>query len=105
MNLSIKQNTGTIITLAVILFFSIVGGGRWWYNAGRPSVRVTSGTLAERIVVPAVVVARDGVAEVFPRLDGEVLTVWVRRGDTVRAGTLLAEISPEAAHAELARCE
>jgi multidrug efflux pump subunit AcrA (membrane-fusion protein) len=69
------------------------------------TTQVVAGSVSDRIVARAVVVAEGGIAEVRARTDGRVLRVLVREGDTVEAGQLLAEIEGEALEAELARVE
>ncbi|HZF50768.1 MAG TPA: efflux RND transporter periplasmic adaptor subunit [Polyangiaceae bacterium] len=69
------------------------------------TTQVVAGSVNDRIVARAVVVAEGGIAEVRARTDGRVLRVLVREGDTVEVGQLLAEIEGEALAAELARVE
>lgn len=69
------------------------------------TTQVVAGSVNDRIVARAVVVAEGGIAEVRARTDGRVLRVLVREGDTVEVGQLLAEIEGEALEAELARVE
>lgn len=96
--------------------------GRWWVGAlalvaasgaglwihGRATAEtatVEAGDVGERIVARAVVVPREGVAEVRPRSDGKVLAVLVREGQRVKSGELLAEIEPETVASEVTRRE
>ena len=69
------------------------------------TTQVVAGSVSDRIVARAVVVAEAGIAEVRARTDGRVLRVHVREGDTVEAGQLLAEIEGDVLEAELARVE
>lgn len=69
------------------------------------TAQVTSGTLSDRVVARAVVAASEGVAEVRPRIDGRVLRVFVREGEAVEQGQVLAEIEAEDLQAEVARRE
>jgi multidrug resistance efflux pump len=58
-------------------------------------VTVSEGSITERVLVAAVVTPIDGVAEVRPRIEGTVVRVHAREGDTVAAGQLLAEIEAD----------
>lgn len=64
---------------------------------------VEAGEVDDRIVARAVVVPIDGTAEVRARVDGRVVRVLVREGQTVKAGDLLAEVEPEIIGSEVTR--
>lgn len=74
-----------------------------WLRRYRTAARVGPATIAERLVARAEVVPVDGVAEVRPRADGQVLRVLVREGDRVEAGQLLAELEADSVRAEIDR--
>ncbi len=71
----------------------------------RASVRVAPGPIKARVIAQAELVARDGIAEVRPRIDGTVLHVLVSEGDRVQTGQLLAELESEDLRANVARSE
>lgn len=71
----------------------------------RPTARVTAGEIRGRVIAQAEVVAKGGVAEVRPRIDGTVLRVLVAEGDLVEAGQLLAELDSDDLRANVARSE
>ncbi|MCC6213791.1 MAG: HlyD family efflux transporter periplasmic adaptor subunit [Polyangiaceae bacterium] len=94
------------VTLAIAAATLLAGGGLWAADRARAeTVSVEPATIAERVVARAVIVPRQGVAEVRPRVDGRVLSVAVNEGEAVKAGQLLAEIEPDSARAEVARRE
>ena len=82
--------------------FAVMGGVMLLILAGviastrAQTTQVVAGSVSDRIVARAVVVAEAGIAEVRPRTEGRVLRVLVREGDKVEAGQLLAEIEGEA---------
>ena len=81
--------------------------GALWLHGGATAetTAVDAGDVGERIVARAVVVPKDGIAEVRPRTDGKVVKVLVREGQSVKSGDLLAEIEPETVESEVARRE
>jgi multidrug efflux pump subunit AcrA (membrane-fusion protein) len=87
------------IVCAALMLWMVIASSR------ESTAQVTSGSLSDRIVARAVVVAEGGVAEVRPRTDGRVLKVYVREGDAVEEGQILAEIEGDDLQAELARRE
>ncbi len=66
----------------------------------RHSVVVGPGPIKAKLLCRAVVEPADGIAQVGVRLDGQVMQVLVRIGDTVEAGQLLAEIDDGEVRAE-----
>ncbi len=73
-------------------------------SAGRAATsEVMSGIVRETVITPAVVVATNGVAEVRSRSDGRVVRVYVRDGDRVEEGALLAELESSEVRIELDR--
>lgn len=87
------------VSCAALMLLAVVASSR------ANTAQVTAGTLADRVVARAVVSAEDGIAEVRPRIDGRVLHVFVREGDAVEAGQVLAEIEADDLQAEVARRE
>ena len=71
-----------------------IAGGALAQRVGnaRPRATAGAGTLDERMVAQAAVVAVEGVAEVRARVEGRVVSVLVREGERVTEGQLLAEI-------------
>ena len=65
----------------------------------RPTAVAEQGPIADRIVLRAVVVAAEGIAEVAGPASGRVSKVLVRPGDKVTAGQVLAEVTGEAGKA------
>jgi multidrug resistance efflux pump len=88
---------------------AIVAGGiataRFVGVATAQTVEVKAGPLHESIVATGEVVPTAGIANVYARTDGRVTHVYVREGDRVTAGQLLAEIDPAEAQAVVARLE
>jgi multidrug efflux pump subunit AcrA (membrane-fusion protein) len=92
--------------IGALTVIAAAGGGLWLHGrATAETAPVEAGDVGERIVARAVVVPREGVAEVRSRSDGKVVKVLVRVGQTVRSGELLAEIEPETVVSEVARRE
>ncbi len=60
--------------------------------SGDPTVEVTPGPIAQQVVARAVVVPREGVAQVRPPVAGEVIAVAASAGDRVERGQELARI-------------
>lgn len=91
--------------VAVSALVALVGA--LWLHGGATAetTAVDAGDVGERIVARAVVVPKDGIAEVRPRTDGKVVKVLVREGQSVKSGDLLAEIEPETVESEVARRE
>ncbi len=71
----------------------------------RHVVKVTPGVLSQRVIARAMVVARDGVAEVRPWSNGRIRQVSVQEGDRVTEGQLLADIETEQLEAEVSQRE
>jgi multidrug efflux pump subunit AcrA (membrane-fusion protein) len=93
-----KGNALLALALAVTAV-PIALSPRFW----RATVRVETGPLADRVVLRAVVVAADGIAELAGPADGRVLGVLVHEGDSVKAGQLLAEVEGGAGASSRAR--
>jgi multidrug efflux pump subunit AcrA (membrane-fusion protein) len=92
----------TVIAIGALL----VGGSAWCLRvATAKTCQVTSGALHETVVATGQVVPAAGIANVFARVDGRVTRVYVREGDHVKAGQLLAEIDSAEALAVVARLE
>lgn len=85
----------------------LVAATAFWANgrASAETARVAPAVIGERVVTRAVVVPKEGIAEVRARVDGRVLAVHVKEGSAVKAGQLLAEIEPESMRAEVTRRE
>ena len=82
--------------IGALTVIAAAGGGLWLHGrATAETAPVEAGDVGERIVARAVVVPREGVAEVRSRSDGKVVKVLVRVGQTVRSGELLAEMESE----------
>ncbi len=97
---------GAIAAAVVIVATCCVLTVAWAVQrAGDDVATAGPGTLQERVLARAVVVPVDGVAEVYPRVEGRVEQVAVREGDRVEAGALLAVVEAGALQAELARRE
>ncbi|MBI3201648.1 MAG: HlyD family efflux transporter periplasmic adaptor subunit [Myxococcales bacterium] len=92
---------------AVAASVLVAGTGGLWVVGGATAetTAVDAGEVGERIVARAVVVPKEGVAEVRSRTDGRVVKVLVREGQSVKAGDLLAEIEPESVENEVTRRE
>lgn len=71
----------------------------------RVVVRVAPGEIRGRVVAQAELVAKGGIAEVRPRIDGTVLRVLVSEGERVQTGQLLAELDSDDLKANVARSE
>ncbi|MEI8255317.1 MAG: biotin/lipoyl-binding protein, partial [Deltaproteobacteria bacterium] len=96
------------VGMVAVSVLAVVGGTAGWALAqraadARPRATAGAGTLDERMVAQAAVVAIDGVAEVRARVDGRVVRVLVREGERVTEGQLLAEIESETQTAETDR--
>lgn len=91
--------------VAGILALAVVAAGGLWVRARATAetVSVESGPIGERIVARAVVVPVDGVADVRLRVDGRVERVFVREGESVKAGDELARIEPDPVASEVER--
>ncbi|MBP6830528.1 MAG: biotin/lipoyl-binding protein [Deltaproteobacteria bacterium] len=91
--------------VAVGLLVVGIAGGALAQRVGnaRPRATAGAGTLDERMVAQAAVVAVEGVAEVRARVEGRVVSVLVREGERVTEGQLLAEIESEMQSAETSR--
>jgi HlyD family secretion protein len=87
-----------IVAGSVALTLAVAVAGSWFYRrSAAQTVAVSSGTMTERIVARATLVAIDGVAELRSTVEGRVTRVLVREGDAVEAGQLVAEIGTGAA--------
>ena len=69
------------------------------------SVEVAPGPILETVIAQAQVVATAGTAEVRALVDGRVVEVAVREGDSVAAGQLLARLDTREVDAAIARAE
>lgn len=69
------------------------------------SVEVAPGPIQETVIAQGQVVATAGTAEVRALIDGRVVEVAVREGDTVVAGQLLAKVDTAEIDAAIARAE
>ena len=79
------------IILLALLGLGVLGA--WVFVSGRrSSVVVEAGVIRANLRCRAEIVPADGIAKVSARLEGQVVRVLVRTGDTVQAGQLLAEI-------------
>lgn len=65
----------------------------------RQTAVADKGPIADRIVLRAVVIAAEGIADIAGPASGRVSRVLVRPGDKVTAGQLLAEVTGEAGKA------
>ncbi len=94
-----------LIALCALVVIAGTAGWALAQRAGdaRPRATVGAGTLEERMIAQAAVVAIDGVAEVRARVDGRVVRVLVREGERVTVGQLLAEIESDTQSAETER--
>ncbi|MCE7894858.1 MAG: biotin/lipoyl-binding protein, partial [Sorangiineae bacterium PRO1] len=94
----------TVIVAGILVVTAALG--LWLHGrATAETAPVEAGEVGERIVARAVVVPVDGIAQIRPRTDGRVVKVFVREGQSVKAGDLLAEIEPEIVESEVARRE
>ncbi len=84
----------------------LTGIGAWVIpRLGTREIMAMPGPILERIIARAVVVPAQGIAEVKSQVDGRVLAVYVREGERVEAGQLLAEIDGATLEAEVSRRE
>jgi multidrug efflux pump subunit AcrA (membrane-fusion protein) len=94
-----------MIAGAVLAVGLIAGLGAMSASRRAGAVPIAAGVVERRLIGRAVVVPTDGVAEVRARLDGRVVRVLVKEGETVKEGQLLAEIEADDLRAEVARRE
>lgn len=93
----------TRIVLATAATIGVIAIGFTSFGARAVTAHVEEGELRDRIVARAVVVPVNGVAEVRARMDGQVSSVFVREGQHVRKGQILAEIEPVLVASELSK--
>lgn len=81
-----------LIPLVVLASVPVFSAPHFWQS----TAVAERGPISDRIVVRAMVVARDGVAQVSGPSTGRAVRVWVREGDAIEAGQVLAEIEGSA---------
>lgn len=82
-----------------ILGAAVFFGGRT--GARQATVVAEPGVIKKKLLCRSVIVPADGIAQVGVRIDGQVVRVLARVGDSVRAGQILAEIDAGEVRAEV----
>ncbi len=88
-----KKQVFTITLLALGILAVVIFWG--FKEVTTETVRAKPGILKEQIFARATIVPADGVANIRTRIGGRVLKVYVREGDAVRAGTILADLESD----------
>lgn len=95
-----------LVASAVLVALALTTGTLVAIRRGQAaSVEVAPGPIEETVIAQGHVVATAGTAEVRALVDGRVIEVAVREGDTVEAGQLLARLDTKEIDAAIARAE
>ncbi len=95
-----------LVASAVLATVAIAAGTLVAVRRGQAaSVEVAPGPIHETVIAQGKVVATAGTAEVRALVDGRIVDVPVREGDTVAAGQLLARLDTAEIDAAIARAE
>lgn len=98
-----KRRRGKLALLGLALIVAVFAVQ--YCRLAADTVTVEQGNVQRYVLSRATVVPQQGISQVRTRLDGTVLTVHVREGDTVAQGQLLAEIEADVFEAKLSRIE
>ena len=95
-----------LVASALVAALTVTGGTLVALRRGRAaSIEVAPGPIQETVIAQGQVVATAGTAEVRALVDGRIVEVAVREGDTVEAGQLLARIDTKEIDAAIAHAE